>query len=91
MTKPRSQAQRTADFRSRLTASREPPGYLVANAVLYAVVEAKLNGEDKVDTETLLARAVENVVADERYSVEGAMAVVNRFIRPSLRRRRQWR
>jgi hypothetical protein len=43
MTTPRSQAQRTADYRARLKASREPPGYL-ANAVLYAAIEAKLNG-----------------------------------------------
>jgi hypothetical protein len=90
MGKPRSQAQRTADYRSRLIASREPPGYLVANAVLYAVVEAKLNGEDKVDTESLLARAAENVAADDRYSIDGVLAVINRFISPSLRRRRQW-
>jgi hypothetical protein len=91
MSKARPQTQRTAEWRARCEAVGEPPGYLVANAVLYAVVEAKRNGEDKVETETLLARAIENVAADERFTVDGVMAVVNRFVQPSQRRRRTWR
>lgn len=79
---------RTRAYRERLAGTGEPPAYIVANAVVTAVVEAKLANERSVDPEELLACAVASVAADSRYSDAGVKAVLSRLGRPVDRRKR---
>lgn len=84
----RTGRDRTADYRARLSASGEPPHYVVASAFLRAVVEARLNGEGALQPDLLIERATESVTSDPRYTQEGFDNVLARFAQPVNRRPR---
>jgi len=84
----RTGKDRTAAYRARLVVSGEPPAYVVANAAVAAVIEARMNRETGLDPATLIERAAEIVTADARYTQEGFDNVLSRFTQPGNRRRR---
>lgn len=86
--KKRTGKERTAEYRARLSASGEPPYYVVANAFLAAVVEAKLNRDGALAPDLIIQRAAENVTSDPSYTQEGSDNVLSRFAQPRNRRRR---
>lgn len=85
-TRKRTGKDRTAAYRARLAESREPPAYVVANACLSAVIEARMNGETGLDPALFIDRAAENVIADGTYSQESVDNVLDRFTQPGNRR-----
>jgi hypothetical protein len=91
LTRSSPSRDRTRAYRERLAHSGEPPTYVVANAIIAAVLEAKLTGERLVDPDELLACAIANVAADNRYTAQGVESVLKRFGRPADRRKREGR
>lgn len=81
MKSERTGKARTARYRARLNASREPPSYLVADEIMAAFVEAKLNGEDAISFAVIEERAAENVISDQGFSRAGFDTVLARFAR----------
>ncbi|WP_271602690.1 hypothetical protein [Bradyrhizobium sp. CCBAU 45384] len=70
-TRKRTGKDRIAAYRARLAGEREPPAYVVANACLSAVIEARMNGETGLDPALFTERAAEIVIADGNFSREG--------------------
>jgi hypothetical protein len=81
---------RDHDYRARLKAAGEPPSYVAANAIMAAVLEAREAGETSVDPADLIRRAASNVAANPAYREAAVHDVINRFVRPSLRKPRDW-
>jgi hypothetical protein len=84
----RAGRDRTAAYRQRLATSGEPPAYVVANATVAALIEARMNRESGLDPAEIIERAAEIVVADARFTQEGFDNVLSRFTQPGNRRRR---
>jgi hypothetical protein len=59
----RTGKDRTAAYRARLVVSGEPPAYVVANATVAAVIEARMNRENGLDPAMLIERAAESRTA----------------------------
>jgi hypothetical protein len=81
----RSGRERTADFRARLTASREPPAYVVAKALTASLLEAMLAGDVALAPSVIVERAGASVVGPQ-YSQEGFDNVLSRLAQPVSRK-----
>ena len=85
---PLTTQQRTALYRQRMAAIGEPQPYVLAQAALGVLLEARRNGEGA--GRDLLERAVESVCADPRWQRASVDGVLARFERPRKRTRRSW-